>query len=125
MQMLGPLSDLTGEFITGKRSPSKVLQVRYPKNSEALFFPLGPFGCLFLRANYYNIIVQLLEWQTKKVNSSWLLILYPVLNPKNATTLPFWVGTPAQAMNSLVHLPVKVETVATGAGKNRLHKNKV
>lgn len=31
MQMLDLLSDLTGEFITGERNPSKVLQVRYPK----------------------------------------------------------------------------------------------
>lgn len=38
MQMLGPLSDLTGEFITGKRSPSKVLQVRYPKIVKQVFF---------------------------------------------------------------------------------------
>lgn len=31
MQMRDLLSDLTGEFITGERNPSKVLQVRYPK----------------------------------------------------------------------------------------------
>lgn len=57
----------------------------------------------------------------KNVSSSQLVILYPALNPKSATTFPFWVGTPAQAMISLVCLPVKVEAAATGAGKNRLH----
>lgn len=76
--MLGPLSALTGEFVTGKSS-SKVLQVQYP-NSRSGFFPSGPFDCLFLRAGYYNIIVQLPKRQTSKtVSSSRLLILYPVL----------------------------------------------
>lgn len=80
--MLGPLSALTGEFIAGKSSPSKVLQVRYP-NSWTRFLPSRPLDCLFLRAGYYNIIVQLRKWQTSKnVSSSRLLIFYPVLNKK-------------------------------------------
>lgn len=85
---------------------------------KQVFFPLGPFTVFSSWQITTTVLYSYMNGKQIRMSilaSYWFYILHSI----------WGLGlTPAQAMNSLVHLPVKAEIAAAGASKNRLHRNK-